>query len=196
MTRLLLVRHSQSEWNAEGRWQGRADPPLTDLGRRQAQHAAARVPDYDLLAASTLQRAVDTARTIAAVRGTGGIHLDERLVERDVGPFSGLTRAQIDERYPEFRARGVHPPGWEPEEEMAARVTAAVHSLADMAPGGLIVAVTHGGVIYLLERLFDLPHERIPNLGGRWVTVHDGVFSLGPRVHLLDTQEETTPQQL
>ncbi len=198
MTRLLLVRHGQSEWNAAGRWQGRADPPLSDLGERQARHAAATVPDYDLLVSSTLQRAIQTARAIATERSTDtdDVHLDDRLVERDVGEFSGLTRDEIDERYPEFRTRGIHPPGWEPEHELVARVTVAIHTIAATVTGGVVLVVTHGGIIYTIERLFGLPHERIPNLGGRWLQARNGDLALGPRVHLLDAHEETTPRAL
>ena len=61
MTRLLLVRHGQSTWNADGRWQGQADPPLSPLGRDQALTAAQRVGTVDVVLASDLQRAVETA---------------------------------------------------------------------------------------------------------------------------------------
>ena len=57
MTRVLLVRHGQSEWNADGRWQGQADPALTDLGRHQALHASRSLGSVDAIVASDLQRA-------------------------------------------------------------------------------------------------------------------------------------------
>ena len=65
-TRVLLVRHGQSEWNADGRWQGQADSPLSDLGRRQAREAARAIGAVDAIWSSDLQRA---AVTWAAVRG-------------------------------------------------------------------------------------------------------------------------------
>jgi len=65
VTRLLLVRHGQSEWNALGRWQGQADPTLTDFGRQQAFHAADRVGAVDVLVSSPLQRAMETAQIIS-----------------------------------------------------------------------------------------------------------------------------------
>src|SRR3546814_4832807 len=61
MTRVLLVRHGQSEWNATGRWQGQADPPLTDLGRAQAYHAARPLGADDAIVATDMQHAADTA---------------------------------------------------------------------------------------------------------------------------------------
>src|SRR3546814_14677380 len=69
MTRVLLVRHGQSEWNATGRWQGQADPPLTDLGRAQAHHAARSLGVVDAIVASDLQRAADTAPIISGELG-------------------------------------------------------------------------------------------------------------------------------
>ena len=69
MPRLLLVRHGESTWNAARRWQGWADPPLSDLGRRQAVEAAARLADLDLgdrVVASDLRRAIETAELLAA----------------------------------------------------------------------------------------------------------------------------------
>src|SRR3546814_20496214 len=70
MTRVLLVRHGQSEWNATGRWQGQADPPLTDLGRAQAHHAARSPGVFDAIVASDLQPAADTAPTLSGETGT------------------------------------------------------------------------------------------------------------------------------
>ena len=65
MTKLLLVRHGQSEWNAMGRWQGKANPPLTDLGKEQALLAAKKLPDFSTLASSDLVRAKETAEIFA-----------------------------------------------------------------------------------------------------------------------------------
>ena len=65
MTKLLLVRHGQSEWNALGKWQGKADPPLTDFGRHQALLASKKLPDFSILASSDLKRAKATAEIFA-----------------------------------------------------------------------------------------------------------------------------------
>jgi broad specificity phosphatase PhoE len=167
VTDLLLVRHGQSEWNAVGRWQGQADPPLTELGRAQARHAAVHLPDFDLLASSTLVRAATTADEIADVVGMSDIVRDADLVERDAGGFSGLTRAEIDERYPGYLDAGRWPEGWEHDEVMVVRLAAAIERLR--ATGAqTIVAVSHGGVIYALEAALGAEFERVANLGGRW----------------------------
>src|SRR3546814_20228381 len=82
MTRVLLVRHGQSEWNATGRWQGQADPPLTDLGRAQAHYAARSLGVVDAIVAADLQRAADTALIISGELGAGPVVLDQGLRER------------------------------------------------------------------------------------------------------------------
>ncbi len=212
VTDLLLVRHGQSEWNALGRWQGQADPPLTELGRSQARHAAVHLPAFDLLASSTLVRAATTADEIADVVGVGDIVRDRDLIERDAGLFSGLTRAEIDDRFPGYLDEGRWPEGWEDDEVMVVRLAEAMERLR--ATGAqTIVAVSHGGVIYALERALGAEFERVANLGGRWFH-HDGSdagngdvagdvapglsggWRLGERVHLLGADEETIPDQL
>src|SRR3954464_6700209 len=90
-SRVLLVRHGQSEWNAVGRWQGQADPPLSDLGRAQARAAARSLGSLDAVYASDLQRATETALIIAEQIGIGPVILDPDLRERDAGQWSGLT---------------------------------------------------------------------------------------------------------
>ena len=196
VTCLLLVRHGQSEWNAQGRWRGRADPPLTDLGRAQARHAAASLPAFDRLAASTLVRAHETAREIADELGRDDLHLEPDLMERDAGGFSGLTREEIDHKFPGYLGNDIWPEGWETDEELVPRVRGALDRLVTLAPGGTIVAITHGGCIYALERLLGADFERISNLGGRWFTLDGAGLVLGDRVHLLSTDEETVPDQL
>lgn len=184
-------------WNAAGRWQGKADPPLTDLGHTQARHAATALPAFDVLAASTLQRAHQTARRIAEHHGLDDITLDPRLMERDAGGFSGLTREDIDRQYPGYLDQGRWPEGWEDAADLVRRVRQALDALGADHPDATIVVVSHGGVIYALEGLFGLPHDRISNLGGRWFTrAADGDLSVGERVHLLDAAEETVPDQL
>lgn len=171
--RLLLVRHGQSTWNVEGRWQGQADPPLSPLGEAQAREAAEHLRDvaFDGVAASDLQRARRTAELLAGALGLGAIALDEGLRERDVGEWSGLTRADIDARWPgrlqAWRERRVdRPPGGEVDDAFAARILAAVARVA--APGGTRLVVTHGGVIAVLGQQAGLDYRAPGNLGGRW----------------------------
>jgi broad specificity phosphatase PhoE len=222
MTRVLLVRHGQSEWNAEGRWQGQADPPLTDLGRHQAQHASRNLGVVDAIVASDLQRASETALIIAGALGMGPLVLEPGLRERDAGEWSGLTRAEIERDWPGYldqaptgRDPGAgigpaataaaqptgerrRPPSWEADDALLERVSAALGRIYDLAPDGEVIAVTHGGVVYALEGLLGSPFERLANLGGRWIEVGRGgeVRRLGDRVVLVDPDELTIPAQI
>ncbi len=184
--RILLVRHGQSTWNASARWQGHADPPLTDVGQRQAAAAAEAIGAVDAIVSSPLQRAHHTAVILSEFLGVGPVHLDERLMERDAGEWTGLTHTEIDVRYPGDRAAWRTPPGFEPDEDLLERVLRALEDLATAFAGGDIVAVTHGGVIFALVKHLAGDEHRIPNLGAQWVEVgHNGVLRLGERVPLL-----------
>ena len=79
MTRLLLIRHGQSEWNALGKWQGQADPPLTGTGRQQAQKAGPVVGKFDAIFSSGLQRATETAVIISEIIGVGPVLMEPNL---------------------------------------------------------------------------------------------------------------------
>jgi broad specificity phosphatase PhoE len=194
---LLLVRHGQSTWNAAGRWQGQADPPLSDLGRWQAAIAADRLGAFDAIVASSLQRASETAHIIAELLGVGPVLVDPDLVERDAGPWSGLTRAEIDARWPGHLAEGRRPEGYEPDEPLVARACAALDRIATMVSGGDALVVTHGGVIYALEGMLGGAFDRIGNLGGRWFHRDPGGrLRLGERVVLVDPDTTTVPDIL
>lgn len=194
MTQLLVVRHGQSVWNADGRWQGREDPPLTDLGREQARRAARAIGAIDGLFASPLDRAATTAAIISEEIGVGPVVTLPGLVERHAGTWQGLTRDEIEELDPGFLADGRRPVGWEPDEEVEARVRAAFDTIAEQHPFGTVVAVAHAGVIYSAESAFGAAWERLANLGGRWFSRVEGVWSPGDRVHLL--VDETIPDQI
>lgn len=204
MPRLLLVRHGESEWNAAGRWQGQADPPLSELGRRQARAAGATVGAVDAVVASPLERAHHTAEAISESVGVGPVLVLPDLMERHAGEWQGLTRAQIDEQYPGYLAdRGEHrrrPPGWEDDDVLLERVLRAIDTiLGELDGADDVVVVTHGGVIYALERHLGAEFQRIPNLGARSVTVDGaGRMALGERLLLVDPDEVlvTTPDQI
>ena len=198
MTRVLLVRHGQSEWNADGRWQGQADPPLTDLGRAQAHHAARALGQVDAIVTSDLQRAAETAAIVSGELGVGPIVLDPDLRERDAGEWSGLTRPEIDAGWPGYLEDRRRPEGWEPDEQLLARSVAALVRIHELVgPDGEAIAVTHGGLVYLLESQFDVPFERLANLAGRWMEVGpEGPSRLGDRVVLVDPDELTVPTQI
>jgi probable phosphoglycerate mutase len=185
MTRLLVVRHGQSEWNATGRWQGRADPPLTDEGRRQSKVAGGALGTFDAVVASPLLRAAETATIIAERLGIGPVLTDPDLVERDAGEWQGLTRSQIQEGWPGFLDDGRRPPGYEPGDAMLARVLSALERISERMGDGDVLVVSHGGVVYALEEACGEPWKRLPNLGARWFELSGGDLSAGPRVDLV-----------
>ena len=199
MTKLLLVRHGQSEWNAMGRWQGKANPPLTDLGKEQALLAAKKLPDFSILASSDLVRARETAEIFAKAhdKDSNDILIEPQVQERDAGEFSGLTRDEIDKRFPDYLAQKRWPSGWEPDDVLIKRLREGLgRIIASSTESDSIVVVTHGGCIYALESLLGEEYRRISNLGGRWFELIDDEFYLGERIQLLDPDEETYPDQI
>jgi probable phosphoglycerate mutase len=217
MTRVLRGRHGQSEWNADGRWQGQADPPLTDLGRRQARDAARALGTVDAVVTSDLQRAAETAGIISEVLGVGPIVVDPDLRERHAGEWQGLTRAEIERDWPgylgaappvegevgsssvpvETDGRQRRPPGWETDDDLVVRAVRALASIRKLITSGEVVAVTHGGLVYALETLLGAPFVRLPNLGARWIEVGPGgPEALGDRVLLVPPEELTIPAQI
>jgi broad specificity phosphatase PhoE len=195
-TRILLVRHGQSEWNASGRWQGQADPPLTDLGRAQAVEAARALGALDAVWASDLGRAATTALIVSEALGVGPVVLDPDLRERDAGEWSGLTRDEIDERYPGYLQDGARPPGWEPDPALLERALRVVHRIGRETPGGDVVAITHGGLIYVLEQHLGAEFARIANVEGRWLVVDGEKLRLGERMLLAEPEDVTVPGQI
>src|SRR3954462_12224242 len=155
MARLLLVRHGESTWNAARRWQGWADPPLSPLGREQAIEAAARLDGVGTgrVVSSDLRRAIETAELLAP---GATVEVAPGLRERNVGDWSGLTRDEIEARWPGMidawqHGRITRIPGGEENAEFTARVVAAlVDVAADVDARGddrPVLVVAHGGVI-------------------------------------------------
>lgn len=184
MLNVLIARHGQSEWNALGRWQGQADPPLSDLGRAQAHGAAQQMGMFDAIIASDLDRALTTAMIIAQGIGVGPVLVETAFRERCAGEYEGLTRDEIEARFPGNLDAGIWPPGWEDDASVRARVDTALDQVVADIGRGEVLIVSHGGVIYALEARLGATHERIANLGARWFH-HDGDrWSLGERVQL------------
>src|SRR3954469_1438963 len=134
-TRILLVRHGESEWNASGRWQGWAGSPLSDRGRRQALRAASAVGAVDAIVTSDLERAVQTALIVSEAIGVGPVVTEPGLRERNVGDWTGRTRDEIEARWPGDldrwrRGELPEPPGGERNDEILERVEAALRRVA------------------------------------------------------------------
>ena len=153
---LYLARHGETDWNAEGRWQGQTDVPLNDRGREQARAIADRLRGARLasIATSDLLRASATAGIVAADLGITVSHVDANLRERRFGCFEGLTREEAAAIFPDAWARyladpGPAPPGGESRDEMLGRLLPAVlDAAARLAPPLLVVM--HGGAMSAL----------------------------------------------
>ena len=158
-TRVIAIRHGETEWNRERRMQGSTDSVLSDLGWEQARALGRRLGAvaFDALYSSDLKRAHDTARCVADVTGHA-IVLDSRLRERRFGVFEGLVRDEIKARYPEEyqRFRSLDPdwtvPGGESAREFFRRATECLGAIAAEHPRQTIVVVTHGLVLDSLYR--------------------------------------------
>lgn len=162
---LYLVRHGETESNRKGLALGRADVPLNERGRRQAEALARALAGEGLAAvySSPLQRTLDTARPVAARCGLE-VQVEERLVEMDIGEADGLTFAEVRERYPGLLETWVSDdgpkepmPGGERLLDVQERAWAAVGDLSSRHDGDAVAAVTHNFVILcLLTRALGL----------------------------------------
>lgn len=170
-TRLLVLRHGQSEWNAAGRWQGQADIALTPEGIQQARHAALKLGSFDLIATSSLQRARHTAEIIAEHKKIAELHIDDRLKESQIGPWQGLTYAQIEAGWPGFLDSRRQPEDFEPNRQVVDRMTEAFVDIANKCRGGQALVISHSGVIRTLRRELNVSDTRLENLGGSWFEV-------------------------
>lgn len=172
--RLWIVRHGETEYNAEDRWQGAGtDLPLNDRGRAQAEAVAARLADRDFAAlyTSPMIRARQTAGAIARRTGLEPIEI-EALREADHGHWEGKTKDEIladwSAAWQAFEAdpMGVRRPGGESYGDTADRVWPALEAIAAGHPGQDVVVVTHGGPLRLvLSEALELPLTRRDEFG-------------------------------
>lgn len=174
-TRVLLLRHGQTAWNAEQRLQGQLDIPLNDVGRWQAEQLGLALQHEPITAlySSDLQRAQATAAPLARLMQLA-VHTDAALRERHFGHLEGLTYAEVDERFPEdaraWRQRlpDVATGGGETLRGFHDRSVAVVTRLAALHPGQTVAVVAHGGVLDCLYRAaagIDLQASRTWQLG-------------------------------
>jgi probable phosphoglycerate mutase len=168
VTTLLLARHGETDWNRQLRFQGHADQPLNDTGRRQARELAGRLRNEPIAAvyASDLRRASETAEIVAQSLGLP-LGLDPRLREIDVGSWQGRTRAELD---------GV---AWDGEsyDDHRLRVVAALRDISDSYPGACVLVVGHGGTLRRVQEAALGEAQPVFENCGVWaVTLVDGVF--------------------
>jgi len=186
IAKMLVIRHGQSLWNIEQRWQGRADIDLSDEGTAQAYAAAEKLGTFDIIVSSHLRRALHTAQIISESLGIGPVETDERLQESDIGPWEGLTVNAIEAQWPGYLAARTKPDGFESDESIAARFTIALTDIAQRCHNGTALVISHSGVIRTLRHMQGAHNPKLPNLGGCWFDVHsDGRVSAGDIVTLL-----------
>lgn len=159
-TRLLLLRHGETEFSAARRYSGRGNPPLTDLGRRQAEAAAeylARRGGISAVISSPLQRAFDTAAVAGKALGVD-VAVDDDLVETDFGTWEGLTFGEAAARDPELHSKWlsdtrVDPPGGESFDAVQRRVRRARNRIIAEQGAATVLVVSHVTPIKTLLRL-------------------------------------------
>jgi broad specificity phosphatase PhoE len=168
VTTLLLVRHGETDWNAEGRLQGHTDTPLNDYGRRQAKALADELAHgpIDAVYSSDLARARETAEILGGRLGLP-VTLDPELREKNWGSWEGLTPTERD---------SVEYVG-ESTEGHRERTLRALHAIAERHPAERVVVVTHGGSIRRVQAaVLGMALPVVENCG-RWTVVHeDGAF--------------------
>jgi broad specificity phosphatase PhoE len=152
-THLILIRHAQSIWNEAGRWQGLADPPLSENGRAQARLLARRLVSWriDHLYASDLERAATTATIVGEALGLRPV-LDPVWRERGIGALEGLTTDEVIARFPDaWASRTKGPmngiPGAEDAGMVVDRATMGCAALLTRHPEQTVAVVSHGGMI-------------------------------------------------
>ncbi len=157
VTTLLLVRHGETDWNREGRWQGHSDTHLNEVGREQAARVASEVDGVDAIYSSDLARARETADAVARRLGLE-VRIDERLRERSFGAWEGKTGLEIEAEFRDAHARWLAGKGpgaddAEPFADFAARVQSFVRDVLARHPEETVLVVAHGGSIRVIHAL-------------------------------------------
>lgn len=206
-TRLCVVRHGETDWNAGRRIQGHIDVPLSVVGHAQARAAGNALANEGFAAiySSDLTRARQTAEATAHLA-----HLPLQLLtglrERHYGVFQGLTYAEAEARYPQAYARhhardDAHfaPPGGESLHDLATRIAGVCDDIARRHAGQAVAIFTHGGVLDILHRRaagkpLTTPRDfAIPNAAINWIEAADrgwALLSWAERGHLAGSLDE------
>jgi 2,3-bisphosphoglycerate-dependent phosphoglycerate mutase len=153
VTTIVMVRHGETDWNRDRRFQGHADIPLNKAGLDQVRELGERLAgeSFSIVYTSPLRRASETASLLAARLGVE-VRPSAALKEVDVGAWSGLTVHEVEDRFPEGFARWVEwrCAGWsdgETYEQLGRRVVSGLREIAEKHEGERVLAVTHGGPI-------------------------------------------------
>lgn len=157
MTHIYLVRHGETAWNVEGRFQGQSDTPINETGRQQADALGRYLKGKNLQAiyTSDLIRALDTSRIIAAYHNVD-IKPDPRLRELNFGSWEGMDYYEIQSKHPivltewQENILKTAPPGGESLEQLAMRVQVVYEHIISTELKGEILIVAHGGVLQVL----------------------------------------------
>ena len=179
-TDLYLVRHGETAWNAQERFQGHQDSPLTALGLAQAKAAAAYLRPHAITAlySSDLPRTLQTAQPIAAATGLTIIE-EAALRERNLGIFEGMTRQEIEGKYREHYGRYVAReadfviPNGESLATLNTRGTTAMEHIARRHPGERVAVVSHGALLTTFLRYVRGIELHLPSP----FTIHNGSIS-------------------
>jgi broad specificity phosphatase PhoE len=151
-TTIVMVRHGETDWNRERRFQGHVDIPLNEAGRAQVRALAGKLAAEAFSAAYTspLRRAAESAEILGTTLGLE-VRPCDALREIHVGSWSGLTVPEVEQRFPDGHRRWLSSrAGWEDGEtyaELGLRVVAGLREIADAHPGSRVLTVTHGGPI-------------------------------------------------
>ena len=204
-TRLILVRHGQTAYNAEVRFMGQLDIPLDEIGRVQAQAVAKRLSAERPTAmyCSGLSRAFDTASAIqAALPAHPELRIDGRLTEGDFGEWQGKTYDSLKQRDTERLARweedrlNVAPPEGESLQQIGERVRAVYGDILADNQGRTVIVVAHGGSLQVLIALsLNLPLEHYWQLWVSNASVSElRVDEWGAVLHLLNDVSHLRPR--
>ena len=210
MTDLIVIRHGETDWNRQHRFQGQIDVPLNATGLAQAERLARRLADepIDVLLSSDLQRARSTADALARGRPLG---VEPLWREQSFGILEGLDVPTIRARHADLWAQWVRheadyalPQGGESNVQFHARVLRALQALLARHAGRRVVVVTHGGVLDMLWREANAlplhgPREcDIPNTGVnrlRWVDGRLQIVAWAQAEHLAGLPEQPSTRQ-
>ena len=212
MTDLIVIRHGETDWNRQHRFQGQIDVPLNGIGREQAERLAARLAGetIDVLLCSDLQRARATADALARARGHG-LRVEPLWREQSFGVLEGLDVPTIRARHADLWARWVRheadyalPQGGESNQAFHDRVMRALQAAVAAHAGRRIVVVTHGGVLDMLwrhaqglplhgPRTCDIPNTGINRL--RWAGSRLQILQWAEAGHLAGLPEQPSTRQ-